>query len=139
MKEEYENEMAVPSEEKLESLSNLFDFALLPKEKRLYILFILLRGLQLMGRTDLLKMIAQIETNTVCQCECMDSDTVSDCDCKCPVCNSDRDDDWNQKTGEILFQKMKHFAEDCDCDICRQSKGILFRDGNDDEWAEVIH
>lgn len=139
MNDDFEMERAVPSAEKLESLSNLFDFALLPKEQRLYIMFILLRSLQMMGRSELLKMIAMIETDTMCKCECMGGDNIEPCDCKCPVCNSDRDEEWYKKAAQMLWEKMQHYQEeDCDCEECNEIKKRIAEADGDDEWAEVI-
>lgn len=139
----YQNERNVPSAEKLESLSNLFDFALVPKEQRLFIMFILLRGLQMMGRSEVLKLIARIETDTTCDCPCLSEDSVVECDCKCPVCNSEKDAEWQKKSAQLLWEKMKHFAEDCNCEDCQEVRGDGILDktvGSDDgEWDEVIY
>lgn len=145
MKEDFENELNTPTAEKLDSLSNLFDFALLPKEQRLYIMFILIRGLQMMGRTELLKLIAMIETDTICKCECFRTgDSITECDCECPICNSVNDEEWMQKAAKNLWERMRKFGEECGCEECKTIADIepdnpYDGDGDEDNWAEVIH
>lgn len=116
-KNQYENEMNVPSEEKLESMVNLFQFAMNEAEQKFLLLYFLAQSIETFGQDDVRAKV-----------EVLIADGVGDCPDNCPICNPDK-----QMMSE---EAMMNLWESI------RGNGVSAKGEGDDEdegWSEVIH
>ena len=109
----YEGEMGVPTEQKLQAMVTLFENAMTETEQRLFLLYMIAQAIETFGPEDLKDKI-----------EVMLADGIGDCPDNCPLCNPDKG----------------HMSEDAMLRLWEEIAKRKIEDGDDDgDWSEVIH
>lgn len=106
--------MNVPSEEKLESMVNLFQFAMNEAEKKFLLLFFLAQAIETFG-----------QENVRAKIEVLIADGIGDCPDNCPICNPDKQH-MSEAEMEALWETIK-------------GNGTPAVADTDEDWDEVIH